>query len=85
MADTAGRELIYRVCYQGDTIEEVAASVGLDRSTVSRGLTRFYGRVLSRGWLFRAIDRGNLTALDTVRRSCYGGYQPWGRHLPVPS
>ncbi len=57
MAGTDERALIDRVFYRGEAVEGVAISLKVDRSTVSRRLTRFYRRVLSRGWLFCAADQ----------------------------
>jgi RNA polymerase sigma factor (sigma-70 family) len=56
MATADERLLIARVFYRGESVEEVAVSLGVDRSTVSRRLTRFYRRVRARGWLFYAAS-----------------------------
>lgn len=37
--------LIYRVFFSGEAVEQVAISIGVDRSTVSRRLTRFFEQV----------------------------------------
>ncbi len=45
MAGADERELIDRIFFAGEEPSDVAADLGVDRSTVSRRLSRFYGRV----------------------------------------
>jgi hypothetical protein len=52
MATPGMRVLLWRIHYNGESIKDVALAIGVDRSTLSRRLSRFYEQVRAKGWAF---------------------------------